>query len=240
MPSTRLSALLLACVVVLGTLGFRFLEQHTWIDALYMTVMTISTVGFPETRPLSPLGRLFTIGLLFAGLGVILYTVGAMTRYVIEGEFQQYLGRRRMERQIGTLDGHHVVCGYGRIGEAICQELATKPASFVVVENDEARLQQARDQRYLVVAGDATDEATLRQAGVQKAKSLIASLSTDAANVFVTLTAKEMNPSIFVVARAEHERSQRTLKHAGADQVISPYVIGGHHMAQAALERTSP
>jgi voltage-gated potassium channel len=144
-----------------------------------------------------------------------------------------------MEMQTANLDGHHVVCGYGRIGEAICEELAAKPARFVVIDNNDERLQQAREQRYLVVAGDATDEATLRVAGVPKAKSLIASLSTDAANVFVTLTAKELNPAIFVVARAEHERTQRTLKHAGADQVISPYVIGGHRMAQAVLERAS-
>jgi voltage-gated potassium channel len=230
---------LLACVIALGTLGFRSIEQHTWIDSLFMTVMTISTVGFPETRPLSALGRLFMIGLVFAGLGVILYTVGAVARYVIEGEFQQYVGRRRMEMQISDLTGHHIVCGYGRIGEAICEELAAKPAPFVVVDNNDERLEQARSRRYLVVSGDATDETTLRQAGVPKAKSLIASLSTDAANVFVTLTAKEINPAIFVVARAEHERSQRTLNHAGADQVISPYVIGGHRMAQAALERAS-
>jgi voltage-gated potassium channel len=226
---------LLLGVIVFGTLGYRYLEAYPWLDALYMTVITISTVGFQELRPLSTAGRLFTMVLLFAGLGVVLYTAGAITRQIIEGEIRQFFGRRRMERQIASLRDHYVVCGFGRIGEAICEELASGPVPFVVVEGDADRARKAQGAKYLVVEGDATEDSILHAAGVPRAKALFASLPTDAANVFVTLTAKEINPALHVVARAETRRSERTLIHAGADKVVYPYLIVGHRMAQAAL-----
>lgn len=140
-----------------------------------------------------------------------------------------------MEKRIGALTDHYLVCGCGRIGEVICRELASKPVPFVVIEQDEERIRKVEEAGYLLLRGDATDEKVLLTAGAMQAKGLFATLPVDADNVFVTLTAKELNPSIFVVARAETERSERTLAHAGADKVISPYAMGGHRMAQAAL-----
>ena len=222
-------------VVVAGTVGYHTLEGYTWLEALYMTTITLSTVGFREVRPLSPTGQIFTILLLAGGLGVVFYTAVTVVEKVVEGEFQQFFGRRRMQKKIGALSGHYLVCGFGRIGEVVCRELASKPVPFVVLEQDEERAREAEAAQYLVLQGDATDEKTLVAAGVTQAKGLFAALATDAGNVFVTLTAKELNPALFVVARAETERSERTLLRSGADKVISPYAMGGHRMAQAAL-----
>jgi voltage-gated potassium channel len=173
-------------------------------------------------RPLSPTGRIFTIALLVGGLGVVFYTAVAVAQNVVEGEFQQFFGRRRMERKIGSLTDHYLVCGFGRIGEVVCRELASKPVPFVVIEQREERVRKAEEAQHLVLEGDASDEKVLLAAGVMKAKGLFATLPNDAHNVFVTLTAKELNPSLFVVARAETDRSERTLTHAGADKVIFP------------------
>lgn len=235
MTKLGVAGLFLAVVVITGILGYRVLEGYTWLEAFYMTIITISTVGFREIRPLSPAGMIFTIGLLFAGLGVVLYTAGTVTAKIVEGEFQQFFGRKRMEKRIGTLANHYLVCGYGRIGEVICRELASKPAPFVVIERKEERVRRVEEAGFLYLKGDATDEKVLLSAGVMKAKGLFATLPVDAENLFVILTAKDLNPSVFLVARAETERSERTLAHAGADKVISPYAIGGHRMAQAAL-----
>ena len=235
MIKLRIAVLFLAVVVITGIAGYRFLEGYTWLEAFYMTIITISTVGFGYIRPLSPAGMIFTIGLLFAGLGVVLYTAGTVTAKIVEGEFQQFFGRRRMEKQIDALTNHYLVCGYGRIGEVICRELAAKPVPFVVIELEEERVLKVEEAGYLLLKGDATDEKVLLVAGVIRAKGLFATMPVDADNVFMVLTAKDLNPSIFVVARAETERSEKTLTHAGADKVISPYAMGGHRMAQAAL-----
>ncbi len=235
MSRLRVAVLFIAAVVVTGVMGYRFLEGYTWLEALYMTVITLTTVGFQEVRPLTPTGRIFTIALLVGGLGVVFYTAVAVAQNVVEGEFQQFFGRRRMERKIGSLTDHYLVCGFGRIGEVVCRELASKPVPFVVIEQREERVRKAEEAQHLVLEGDASDEKVLLSAGVMKAKGLFATLPNDAHNVFVTLTAKELNPSLFVVARAETDRSERTLTHAGADKVISPYAMGGHRMAQAAL-----
>ena len=216
-------------------MGYHFLEEYTWLESLYMTVITLSTVGFHEVRPLSPTGQLFTIALLVVGVGVFFYTAVAVAEKVVQGEFQQFFGRRRMEKKIGSLTDHYLVCGFGRIGEVVCRELVSKPVPFVVIEQQDARARKAEDAGNLVLKGDASDEKVLLAAGLMEAKGLFAALPTDAENVFVTLTAKELNPSVFVVARADSERSEGTLAHAGADKVISPYAMGGHRMAQAAL-----
>jgi voltage-gated potassium channel len=229
------AGLFLVAVVITGIAGYHFLEGYTWLEAFYMTIITISTVGFREVRPLSPAGMIFTIGLLFAGLGVVLYTAGTVTAKIVEGEFQQFFGRKRMEKRIAALANHYLVCGYGRIGEVICRELASKPVPFVVIEREEERVRKAEEAGYLLLKGDATDEKVLLAAGAVRARGLFATLPVDADNVFLTLTVKELSPSIFVVARAETARSERTLSHAGANKVISPYAMGGHRMAQAAL-----
>lgn len=227
MARLRIAALFLVVVVIAGVLGYHFFEEYTWLEALYMTVIALSTVGFREVRPLSSVGMIFTIGLLIGGLGVVFYTAVTITAKVVEGEFQEFFGRKRMEKRIGALTDHYLVCGCGRIGEVICRELASKPVPFVVIEQDEERIRKVEEAGYLLLRGDATDEKVLLAAGAMQAKGLFATLPVDADNVFVTLTAKELNPSIFVVARAETERSERTLAHAGADKVISPYAMGG-------------
>jgi voltage-gated potassium channel len=235
MSRVRIAVLFLVIVVASGVLGYRLLEDYTWLESFYMTAITLSTVGFREVRPLSPIGQIFTIALLVAGVGVVFYTAVAVAEKVVEGEFQEFFGRRRMEKRIGSLTDHYLVCGFGRIGEVICRELASKPVPFVVVELQEERARKAEEAGHMVVRGDATDEKVLLAGGVRTARGLFAVLPTDAGNVFVTLTARELNPSLAVVARAETVRSEGTLAHAGADKVISPYAIGGHRMAQAAL-----
>jgi voltage-gated potassium channel len=229
------AALFIGIVVTLGMIGYRVLEDYTWLEAFYMTAITLSTVGYREVHPLSPTGQVFTIFLLAAGLGVVFYTMVAVAQKVVEGEFQQFFGRRRMQRSIAALHDHYLVCGFGRIGEVLCRELRSKPVPFVVIESQPERVREAETADYLVLQGDATEEKTLLEAGIEKAKGLFAALTTDAGNVVVTLTAKELNPALVVVARAETERSERTLLRSGADKVISPYAIGGHRMAQAAL-----
>ncbi len=231
----RGAVFLLIAVISIGVAGYRVLENYSWLEAFYMTAITLSTVGFREVQPLSPTGQIFTMLLLAGGLGVVLYTLSAVIEKVVEGEFQQFFGRRRMQKQIEALADHYIVCGFGRIGEIVCRELASKPVPFVIIEKDEERVRAAEAANHLVLTGDAADEEILMNAGAQRAKGLFATLATDAANVFVTLTAKGVNSTLFIVARAESDRSERTLLRAGADKVISPYAMGGHRMAQAAL-----
>ena len=238
LSGVRGAVLLVIAVIAFGVIGYHVLEDYTWLDAIYMTAITVSTVGFREVRPLGPTGQIFTIILLIGGLGVVFYTAVTIVEKVVEGEFQQFFGKRRMQKKISTLNEHYLVCGFGRIGEVVCRELASKPVPFVIIEQHEERVRQAEASQYLVLQGDAADEKILLEAGVRQARGLFAALATDAGNVFVTLTAKELNPTLFVVARAETERSERTLLRSGADKVISPYTMGGHRMAQAALRPT--
>jgi voltage-gated potassium channel len=231
----RGAGLFIVGIVAIGVIGYRVIEGYTWLDALYMTAITLSTVGYREVQPLSPAGQIFTIVLLIGGLGVVFYTAVTAVEKVVAGEFQQFFGRRRMQKRISALRDHYLVCGFGRIGEVICRELASKPVPFVVIEQKDERVREAEAAQYLLFQGDATDEDSLIAAGITQARGLFAALTTDADNVFVTLTAKGLNPSLFVVARAETDRSERTLLRSGADKVISPYAMGGHRMAQAAL-----
>src|SRR3990172_7620022 len=192
----RVAVLFIMAMVITGVIGFHALEGYTWLEALYMTVITLSTVGFQEVKPLSPAGRIFTIVLLIGGLGLVFYTVVAIAQQVVEGEFQQFFGRRRMEKRISALDRHYIVCGFGRIGEVICRELASKPVPFVVIEREEERARKVEEAQYLMLPGDATDEKILLAGGVAKAKGLFAALPPDADHVFVMLTTKDLNPAL--------------------------------------------
>jgi voltage-gated potassium channel len=200
-----------------------------------MTVITLSTVGYFEVQPLDPAGRIFTMVFIIVGFGIFFYGVGVIAREVIEGEIQRTLGRRRVQRRIAHMKGHFIVCGFGRMGRIVCRELATKPVPFVVVERDPEMLRLIEQDEYPCVEGDATEENVLTDAGIERAHGLVAALSTDSDNVYVVLTARELNPKLLVVARAEDERSERKLIHAGATRVVSPYVIGGYRMAHALL-----
>jgi len=231
----RFSLLTLVAVIGLGTGGYSLLEGWAPFDALYMTVITLSTVGFREVRTLSPEGKAFTILLIIFGAGIIAYAVGSLIRLTVEGQLRQLLGRKKLQKQIAKLQGHYIVCGYGRIGALICREFSARPLPFVVVEKDPVLCGRLSDDGILFVAGDATDDATLEAAGIRKANGLITAVTSDTENVYITLTARGLNPNLFILARAGEEGSELKLRRAGASKVISPYVIGATRMAQAIL-----
>lgn len=225
----------LTFLIAVGVLGYVLIEGASFFDALFMTVTTLSTVGYREVVPLSTAGRIFTMALILSGLGVVFYSASLVAADVIEGRLQLVLGRRRVQRQIERLKDHYIVCGYGRMGQIVCKELAAKPVPFVVVENDPAAVRDLQEHQYLYVDGDATEDDSLLAAGIRSARGVVTALSKDSDNVYVVLTARQLNPDLLIVARAEDERSEPKLIHAGATRVVSPYVIGGSRMAGALL-----
>ncbi|NOZ25752.1 MAG: potassium channel protein [Nitrospirae bacterium] len=229
-----LSLGLVFLVILSGTVGYSIIEGWTLFDSLYMTVITLSTIGYQEVRPLSYTGRAFTIILVFVGVGAVAYGINNGIRIVFEGELQKAFGRRRLEKRLKSIKDHFIVCGYGRMGKIICHELKAKNVPFVVVEKELPELDA--DEETVFVYGDATKDEILRQAGIEKAKGLISVLSTDAQNLYVVLSARELNPSLFIVARAGEEGSGQKLLRAGADRVVSPYHIGGLRIAHTVLK----
>jgi len=226
---------LLLLITGAGIAGYMTLSGMSFMDAFYMTAITLSTVGYREVAPLTPAAQLFTIGLIFSGLGVVLYGASLVAGDVIEGRLQRVLGRRRVERRIEHLAEHYIVCGFGRMGRIVCKELAAKPVSFVVVERAPEALRQIDEDGYLSVDGDATEDRVLQHAGIARARGLVSALSRDEDNVYVVLSARQLKPDLLIVARAEDERSETKLVHAGATRVVSPYVLGGSRMAGALL-----
>ena len=224
----------LCVLTVVGTIGYMRLEGYTPGEASFFTLGVLATEGL-QIRPLSPAGRVLTAALMILGIGIVLYTVALIAQQTIEGELQTFVGRRRMQRTIETLRGHVIVCGFGRMGRMVCRELQTKPMPFVVVDRAESAGRRAEEQGLLLVSGDATEEETLRRAGMANAVAVITTLPSDAENVFLTLTARAMAPALTIVARAESETGAERLRQAGATRIVSPYTIGGHRMAQAIL-----
>lgn len=229
------SLVLIVVVIFSGTAGYVILEKWPVFDALYMTITTITTVGYREVHDLSDTGRVFTLVLIVFGVGTILYTLNNAARIVIEGEIKEIFGRRKLEKKIKGLRDHYIVCGYGRMGSVICKELKEKGATFVVVEK-ETMGAGAYDSDILFVRGDATKDEALREAGIERAKGLISVLPTDAENLYVVLSAKVLNPDLNIVARAGEEGSEQKLLRAGADRVVSPYHIGGLRIAHTVLK----
>ena len=230
-----LSLLFIAVVVILGTEGYVIIEGWPPLDALYMTITTITTVGYGEVFPLSDSGRVFTMVLIVFGVGTILYTFNNAARIVIEGEVQDLFGRRKLEKKIKGLRDHYIICGYGRMGNVICKELREQGARFIVIEK-EAVAVDSTEGDVLFIRGDATKDEVLREAGIERAKGLISVLSTDAENLYVVLSAKVLNPELNIVARAGEEGSEQKLLRAGADRVVSPYHIGGLRIAHTLLK----
>jgi voltage-gated potassium channel len=232
-------AILLLIVVAGGTAGFMILEEFSFLDALYMTIITISTVGYGEVRRLHTDGHVFVIVLIISGIMVVGYTLTSLGRAVVEGSLQRFVGRRRMLREIGSLRGHIIVCGYGRVGRTICNELTSERVPFVVIERDPDQAEQLAERGVRVVVGDATEDETLLQAGVLRARGLVAVAARDVDNLYIVMSAREMcaqgNPGLMIVSRASDVRELRKIRTAGADQVISPYNIGGVRIAQALL-----
>lgn len=225
-------------VVVAGVAGFMLVEGWAFVDSLYMVVITLSTVGFTEVHPLSPEGRLFTVGLILSGVGAFAYLVGSFTQLMVEGRLQMMLERRRMQKIINKLSGHFIVCGYGRIGSIVAREIHQEGHPVVVVEKEPALVEELEASGMLSVSGDATSDDVLLSAGLEKASSLITALTSDAANVYVTLTARQLNPGLTIIARADSEAHIPRLERAGADRVVLPNLIGGRRMAQSVLRPT--
>jgi voltage-gated potassium channel len=207
-------------------------------DALYMTVTTLTTVGFGEVHPLSPRGRIFTIFLILFGVGFFLYFLGSITGMVIQGTLKDVYGRRKLDKQISHITGHYIICGFGRIGRTVTQLLKEKPIEVVVIEKNPDCIPLFQEKNLLYVLGEATSEEHLLKAGIARAKGLVSAASSDADNVYITLTARGINPDLFILARAAEESSIKNLIRAGADKVISPYDIGARRMANTIMRPT--
>jgi voltage-gated potassium channel len=229
----RLSLALLAAVVAGGTLGYVGLEGYSLLDALYMTVITLTTVGYGEVHPLSPAGRGFTIGLIAVGLGVVSSVVGSGLELLFGEQFREVVGRQRMERRLQEIRDHCIVCGFGRMGQEIAREFQARRVPFVVIERDPVRAAELAEAEIPHVVGDASEDEVLHRAGVERARSLVTVAPTDADNIFITLTGRSLNPRLRIVARSAREEDEHKLRRAGADRVISPYVIGARRIAAA-------
>jgi len=231
----RTIGLLLVVVVAAATLGFHLIEGWSWFDGFYMVVTTLTTIGYQEVHPLSHAGRIFNVLVILSGVSLVLLGVGALSQALLEFELQSFFGRRRMEREIGRLGGHFIICGMGRVGRSVARELSRKPAPFVMIENAEAKRQRYAEENWLVIAGDATQEQTLRQAQINRASGLIAATTTDATNLYIVLTARGLNPRLKIIARASEDAAEKHLLTAGADSVVSPYSFAGQRIAQSLL-----
>jgi len=232
-----LTAILLA-LLVFGSLGFVWLEGWNFFDALYMTVTTLATVGYGEIHPLSRTGRLYNMALILSGMGVLAYIITSLARIVVEGEIKEALGKRKLIKHIKTLRDHYIICGFGRIGEIIARQLQERGVPLVIVENKPENLTRLEQSGYYFVAGDATREEVLQEAGIERARGLVAVVSSDADNVYIVLTARSLRPDLYIVTRAEEMGAEKKLLRAGANRVESPYEMGGRKMAHAILRPT--
>jgi voltage-gated potassium channel len=237
-PETRKIAILglLVLAVVIGAVaGYMVIEGFGFFDALYTAVIILSTVGFTSGRPLSHAGEVFTVVVVLTGVTLIAYGIGTFIEFVVGGHVTGLFRRRAMRRRIADLKGHYVVCGYGRVGQAVVKEFESNRAPFVVVDKDLDVVAQLDAAGVSAVAGNASEDEVLAQAGIERARGLVAAVGSDADNIFVTLTARVLNPRLLIVARAGSEETVSKLRRAGADQVISPYSIGGKKMATLLL-----
>lgn len=226
-----IAATALSALLAVGTAGYHLLAEMTLVDALYMAVITISTVGFGEIQPLGPDGRLFTIALIVGGGGVAAYALSTLAEFMLSGDLQSYISHRRRQMLVDKLSGHSIVCGYGRVGRHVADELKAHGQPFVVLDLSDEKVEKVRHAGYLALRGNAANEEALRAAGVARANALVATASSDAENVFIVLTARAMRPDLVIVARANYDESEDKLRRAGANRVILPYRICGRRMA---------
>ncbi len=224
----------MTAVMVGGAVGFHVIERWPWFDCFYMVLTTITTIGYMEIHPLSHAGRIFNMFVIVAGVGTVFLSIGALTQALLEFELRTFFGRRRMEREIGRLSDHYIICGIGRVGRSVARQLAHEPVPFVVIESNDAKVDRFGAE-WLTIQGDATHETVLRQARIEQARGLVAATTTDATNIYIVLTARSLNPKLQIIARASEEDAEKHLRTAGADSVISPYVFAGHRIAQSFL-----
>lgn len=233
-----LTVILTVLLIFFGTGGYMIIEKWPFDDAMYMTIITLATVGYGEVHQVSDTGRLFTIFLIVLGVGYFMYVVGLIVQFLVEDRLRVILGRRKLDKQIAKLKGHYIICGYGRIGRVLAHYLTERYLDVVVIEKNADRQMRMDEDGVLYLIGEATDERLLTTANIKAAKGLVTALATDADNVFLTLIAKQLNPELFIVARAIQNTAKRTLQAAGAGKVISPYDLGARRMAHAILRPT--
>lgn len=231
--SLRLARWLMLGITLIGMLGFRFIEGYSWIDALYMTIITISTVGFGEVEPLSTAGRIFASFFVIINVGVLSYALAAFSYYVIEGKIFKNMHEAQIRRTINQLEGHTIVCGFGRYGHEIIQHLRQHGQAFVLLDSNEEKFEDLRgeDQELLYLVGDATHDELLEEAGIARAGSMITALGDDSDNLFIVLSARQLNPKLRIISRAKEVRTRKKMLRAGANHVIMPEQIGGFYMA---------
>lgn len=222
-------------VISFGTIGYSIIERWNPFDSLYMTIITLTTVGYGEVHTLSKAGKFFTIILILSGVGAMLYALGSGAKTLIEGELREILGRKKVSKIIEGIRNHYIICGYGRMGKIISKEMSSHGAHFVVIEKS-AEVLAIVDKDILAIQGDSTQDAILKSAGIEKARGLISVLSSDADNLYVVLSARGLNPKLRIAARASEEGVEQKLIRAGADNVISPYHIGALRIAHTMLK----
>ena len=231
----KMALVILLTIFIIGTIGFHFIEGWSFVDSFYTTIATLSTVGYGDFAPETTAGKFFTVFIIIFGVGMMFYSLVLMAETFIEARLRNLLGRGKLEKIIEKMNSHYIICGGGRIGFLICRELIAGKMPCVVIDNNQEVIQKAQEEGFIYCKGDATQDKVLIAAGIKRAKGIICVLPTDAENLYVILTAKELNQNIYIMARSEEEESERRLLRAGADRVMSPYTLGGVRMAMAIL-----
>jgi voltage-gated potassium channel len=231
-----ISIISLVLLILSGTAGYIYIEHMSLLNAVYMTVITLATVGFSEVHPLSDLGKVFTIFLIISGTSLFFFTLSNVAVFLLSGEWREHWEQQRNERMLRKLNDHFIICGYGRLGGNVAEELRIKSIPFIVIDNMIEQVLRARDNGYLSIKGNAADESVLIDAGLHRAKGLIAAAGNDAENVFIVLTARNLKPDLHIVARADSEESESKLLRAGAEKVVLLYRSAGKRMANILIE----
>ncbi len=232
----RTALLIFLGLITVGTVGYMIIERLTFWEALYMTVITVSTVGYREIVLPSRAGEIFTMVVIISGLATVVYVTTSVVELLLEGRLLELMGRRRVLRELQDMTGHYIICGYGRVGKQIAMECQGRGTSVVVIEKEPGVVEACLNDGFVAVKGDAAEEATLRKAGLERAAGLVTALSSDADNLFVTMTARMVRPDIFIVGRCNSDETESKLYRAGADRAISPHNVGGRHMAALLLK----
>ncbi len=233
-----ITLLLFLLLVIFGMFGYRYLEGWSFLDSIYMTIITIATIGFGETHPLDTKGKIFTIFLIIVGLGGATYFFSLLSKTILEGELHEYFGRKKMQGIIDKLENHIIICGFGRFGSYIAKEFSRQNVSFVIIEKDENIFKTIETQGYWGILGDSTDDEVLINAGIKKASCLVSVASTDAENLYITVTARQINPKIYIVTRSQEDSAEKKMIRAGANKIVSTYKLGANQLAQSALRPT--
>ena len=220
----------LASIFVVAAFAYHWLGGYDWLDAVWMVVITISSVGYSESTNSTPVVQIISIAVILFGMSAAAYTFGGMIRMILEGELDSALGHRRLSRELSKMTDHIVICGFGRIGQELCHSLQAIGKEFVVIDHDSSRTDLARERGHMVYLGDATADEVLEELGVRRAATLVSALPSDAHNVFITLTARNLNPQIQIIARAEHVATETKLRQAGADRIVTPAITGARQM----------